>query len=182
MTDAEGRFTIVTEKPIVCYLVGGDTDQKVKSVGSRFGIPMETDIALEFHLKESVALTHLPVSDEPVVYAVYGDPADFRFDPKHPPLIMDGGEELSAETLDTYLGLPEQKMIGAWMVKGPEALKGYGSGRRTECCRSGFRFILIRSLGVRPIHRCGIRRIWSFTWCGKGMSCQNSLSPAAMRT
>lgn len=127
VTDAEGRFTIVTEKPIVCYLVGGDTDQKVKSVGSRFGIPMETDIALEFHLKESLALTHLPVSDEPVVYAVYGDPADFRFDPKHPPLIMDGGEELSAETLDTYLGLPEQKMIGAWMVKGPEALKGYGT-------------------------------------------------------
>jgi hypothetical protein len=40
---------------------------------------------------------------------------------------MDGGEELSAETLDTYLGLPEQKMIGAWMVKGPEALKGYGT-------------------------------------------------------
>ena len=62
MTDAEGRFTIVTEKPIVCYLVGGDTDQKVKSVGSRFGIPMETDIALEFHLKESLApvsYTHL---------------------------------------------------------------------------------------------------------------------------
>ena len=29
-----------TEKPIVCYLVGGETDQKVKSVGSRFGIPM----------------------------------------------------------------------------------------------------------------------------------------------
>ena len=127
VTDAEGRFTIVTEKPIVCYLVGGDTDQKVKSVGSRFGIPMETDIALEFHLKESLALTHLPVSDEPVVYAVYGDPADFRFDPKHPPLIMDGIDELSAETLDTYLGLPEQKMIGAWMVKGPEALKGYGT-------------------------------------------------------
>ena len=127
VTDAEGRFTIVTEKPIVCYLVGGDTDQKVKSVGSRFGIPMETDIALEFHLKESLALTHLPVSDEPVVYAVYGDPADFRFDPEHPPLIMDGGEELSAETLDTYLGLPEQKMIGAWMVKGLEALKGYGT-------------------------------------------------------
>ncbi len=127
VTDAEGRFTIVSEKPIVCYLVGGETDRKVKSVGSRFGIPMETDIALEFHLKESVALTHLPVSDEPVVYAVYGDPADFRFDPKHPPLIMDGGEELSAETLDTYLGLPEQKMIGAWMVKGPEALKGYGT-------------------------------------------------------
>lgn len=74
---------------------------------------MGTDIALEFHLKESLALTHLPVSDEPVVYAVYGDPADFRFDPEHPPLIMDGGEELSAETLDTYLGLPEQKMIGA---------------------------------------------------------------------
>lgn len=88
---------------------------------------MGTDIALEFHLKESLALTHLPVSDEPVVYAVYGDPADFRFDPEHPPLIMDGGEELSAETLDTYLGLPEQKMIGAWMVKGPEALKGYGT-------------------------------------------------------
>lgn len=127
VTDAEGRFTIVTEKPIVCYLVGGETDQKVKSVGSRFGIPMGTDIALEFHLKESLALTHLPVSDEPVVYAVYGDPADFRFDPEHPPLIMDGGEELSAETLDTYLGLPEQKMIGAWMVKGPEALKGYGT-------------------------------------------------------
>lgn len=127
VTDAEGRFTIVTEKPIVCYLVGGDTDQKVKSVGSRFGISMGTDIALEFHLKESLALTHLPVSDEPVVYAVYGDPADFRFDPEHPPLIMDGGEELSAETLDTYLGLPEQKMIGAWMVKGPEALKGYGT-------------------------------------------------------
>lgn len=39
VTDAEGRFTIVTEKPIVCYLVGGETDQKVKSVGSRFGIP-----------------------------------------------------------------------------------------------------------------------------------------------
>lgn len=94
VTDAEGRFTIVTEKPIVCYLVGGETDQKVKSVGSRFGIPMGTDIALEFHLKESLALTHLPVSDEPVVYAVYGDPADFRFDPEHPPLIMDGGEEL----------------------------------------------------------------------------------------
>lgn len=91
VTDAEGRFTIVSEKPIVCYLVGGETDRKVKSVGSRFGIPMETDIALEFHLKESLALTHLPVSDEPVVYAVYGDPADFRFDPKHPPLIMDGG-------------------------------------------------------------------------------------------
>lgn len=127
VTDAEGRFTIVTEKPIVCYLVGGETDRKVKSVGSRFGIPMETDIALEFHLKESLALTHLPVSDEPVVYAVYGDPADFRFDPKHPPLIMDGIDELSAETLDTYLGLPEQKMIGAWMVKGPEALKGYGT-------------------------------------------------------
>ena len=127
VTDAEGRFTIVTEKPIVCYLVGGETDRKVKSVGSRFGIPMETDIALEFHLKESLALTHLPVSDEPVVYAVYGDPADFRFDPKHPPLIMDGGEELSAETLDTYLGLPEQKMIGAWMVKGPEAVEGYGT-------------------------------------------------------
>ena len=127
VTDAEGRFTIVSEKPIVCYLVGGETDRKVKSVGSRFGIPMETDIALEFHLKESLALTHLPVSDEPVVYAVYGDPADFRFDPEHPPLIMDGGEELSAETLDTYLGLPEQKMIGAWMVKGPEALKGYGT-------------------------------------------------------
>lgn len=127
VTDAEGRFTIVTEKPIVYYLVGGETDQKVKSVGSRFGIPMGTDIALEFHLKESLALTHLPVSDEPVVYAVYGDPADFRFDPEHPPLIMDGGEELSAETLDTYLGLPEQKMIGAWMVKGPEALKGYGT-------------------------------------------------------
>ena len=127
VTDAEGRFTIVSEKPIVCYLVGGETDRKVKSVGSRFGIPMETDIALEFHLKESLALTHLPVSDEPVVYAVYGDPADFRFDPKHPPLIMDGGEELSAETLDTYMGLPEQKMIGAWMVKGPEALKGYGT-------------------------------------------------------
>ena len=127
VTDAEGRFTIVSEKPIVCYLVGGETDRKVKSVGSRFGIPMETDIALEFHLKESLALTHLPVSDEPVVYAVYGDPADFRFDPKHPPLIMDGGEELSAETLDTYLGLPEQKMIGAWMVKGPEAVEGYGT-------------------------------------------------------
>lgn len=127
VTDAEGRFTIVTEKPIVCYLVGGETDQKVKSVGSRFGIPMGTDIALEFHLKESLALTHLPVSDEPVVYAVYGDPADFRFDPEHPPLIMDGGEELSAETLDTYLGLPEQKMIGAWMVKGPEAVEGYGT-------------------------------------------------------
>lgn len=127
VTDAEGRFTIVTEKPIVCYLVGGDTDRKVKSVGSCFGIPMGTDIALEFHLKESLALTHLPVSDEPVVYAVYGDPADFRFDPKHPPLIMDGGEELSAETLDTYLGLPEQKMIGAWMVKGPEAVEGYGT-------------------------------------------------------
>lgn len=127
VTDAEGRFTIVTEKPIVCYLVGGDTDQKVKSVGSRFGIPMGTDIALEFHLKESLALTHLPVSDEPVVYAVYGDPADFRFDPEHPPLIMDGIDELSAETLNTYLGLPEQKMIGAWMVKGPEALKGYGT-------------------------------------------------------
>lgn len=127
VTDAEGRFTIVSEKPIVCYLVGGETDRKVKSVGSRFGIPMGTDIALEFHLKESLALTHLPVSDEPVVYAVYGDPADFRFDPKHPPLIMDGIDELSAETLDTYLGLPEQKMIGAWMVKGPEALKGYGT-------------------------------------------------------
>ena len=48
MTDAEGRFTIVTEKPIVCYLVGGETDTKVKSVGSRFGIPMGTDIALDF--------------------------------------------------------------------------------------------------------------------------------------
>ena len=44
---------------------------------------MGTGIALEFHLKESLALTHLPVSDEPVVYAVYGDPADFRFDPEH---------------------------------------------------------------------------------------------------
>ena len=182
VTDAEGRFTIVTEKPIVCYLVGGETDQKVKSVGSRFGIPMGTDIALEFHLKESLALTHLPVSDEPVVYAVYGDPADFRFDPEHPPLIMDGGEELSAETLDTYLGLPEQKMIGAWMVKGPEALKGYGTRAANGVLSIRFRPILIRSLGVRPIRPCGIRRIWSFIWCGKGMSCPNSLSPAAMRT
>ena len=130
VTDAEGRFTIVTEKPIVCYLVGGDTDQKVKSVGSRFGIPMETDIALEFHLKESLALTHLPVSDEPVVYAVYGDPADFRFDPKHPPLIMDGIDELSAETLDTYLGLPEQKMIGGQRAGGTEGIR-YAGGERS---------------------------------------------------
>lgn len=154
VTDAEGRFTIVTEKPIVCYLVGGDTDQKVKSVGSRFGIPMETDIALEFHLKESLALTHLPVSDEPVVYAVYGDPADFRFDPKHPPLIMDGIDELSAETLDTYLGLPEQKMIGAWMVKGPEALKGYGTRAANGVLESG-RSIAVGSGGFGALSGVG---------------------------
>lgn len=178
VTDAEGRFTIVTEKPIVCYLVGGETDQKVKSVGSRFGIPMGTDIALEFHLKESLALTHLPVSDEPVVYAVYGDPADFRFDPEHPPLIMDGGEELSAETLDTYLGLPEQKMIGAWMVKGPEALKGYGTR-----AANGVLSIRVQTYPyTESWSPADPSLIWSFIWCGKGMSCPNSLSPAAMRT
>lgn len=48
VTDAEGRFTIVTEKPIVCYLVGGETDRKVKSVGSRFGIPMERTLPWNF--------------------------------------------------------------------------------------------------------------------------------------
>lgn len=48
VTDAEGRFTIVTEKPIVCYLVGGETDQKVKSVGSRFGIPMGRTLPWNF--------------------------------------------------------------------------------------------------------------------------------------
>ncbi len=133
VTDAEGRFTIVTEKPIVCYLVGGETDQKVKSVGSRFGIPMGTDIALEFHLKESLALTHLPVSDEPVVYAVYGDPADFRFDPEHPPLIMDGGEELSAENAGYLFGVAgteDDWCLDGQRAGGTEGIR-YAGGERS---------------------------------------------------